>query len=427
MQKTILSLAFALANGWALSSAAQEPEPEVLRAKLASRLDAVEARMEAIPARDCTPGSRHFVLVEMIRTDIERAPLSPEKATRIEKGIQWLGNYAGFFASAADVTCADYDDVRSKLESLQELRDLVRERLTEAVVAIQSRLPATADQLSSVFSAPGCYYPSSHTTTTSLCLFEGTAFQAMRRFVQIVDGEIRARGGLRLGRDVMTDFFREDGGCFCYRDYANATLKSDLGGGIVFGSMAMRKTIRWNRRSMRSSMLTTLYSRLKQLPQLELPQISEMRSTERGSSSRSSPATVAGIYVARLVNAARSFAATSCEATVRNGARLANVFNSKAPADEAGEAARIYGDAAHLIRAELETISATGARELCDRRSTDMRALIDPALARVVGPSGDVETKLYRDAREREEINLRVVADQIRERYFGLDFGPGAR
>ena len=101
--------------------------------------------------------------------------------------------------------------------------------------------------------------------------------------------------------------------------------------------------------------------------------------------------TVAGVYVAYLVNAARSHAAATCAATVRNGARLAKAFSAKAPAD--GEAARIYADAVRVLRAEIEQISAD---ELCGRQR--MRALVDPALARVVDSSGDVETSLDLDA-----------------------------
>ena len=269
--------------------------------------------------------------------------------------------------------------------------DLARERLIEAVVAVQSQLPASPAQLEAVFRAPNCYYSRYHVTTTTICLFDGTPFEAMRRFVQIVDGEIRAPRGLKIGRDVMTHSRRESGcfagGLLSTRDHYYATIWNDVGGGIVFGSMAMRewkrdRLIDWERR-IRVSMLATLYSSLQRLPQLdELPRMasSSMRSTRRGSSSKSSPVTVAGAYVAGLVNAARSHAAAMCVATVRNGTRLANVFSSKAPAE--GEAARIYyRDASRVIRAELEQTAATGgADDLC--RRTDMRALVAPALER---------------------------------------------
>ena len=406
-------------TGWALTltAAAQEPEEHDLRAELESRLDGVEARIAAIPARDCAPGSRHDALLAMIEDDIERSsPLSPEEASRIAEGIRSLDAYAGYYASAAAFTCADHDKARSNLDSLEELRDRARERLMDAVIAIQSDLPASPAELKDVFRAPNCYYPSRHTVTTSICLFEGTPFEAMRRFILVDDdGVIRARGGMRLGRDVMTQFFRKDGSTVLYRDHSNATLRNSVEG-LVFGSMAMRKTLRWNRQNMRDSIMGTLYGRVRRLSHLDaLPRSADMRSTENGNSSDKSPVTVAGVYVARLVNAARSHAAATCAATVRNGARLARAFTAGTPE---GEAARIYVDAERLIRAEIEQIAATGADELCDRRQTDMRALVDPVLARVVNPPGDVEMQLYEQARLDEELKLRVLADRLRERYF---------
>ena len=315
---------------------------------------------------------------------------------------------------------AELDGVEPRMAAIPARgRDLARERLIEAVTAIQSDLPASPAELEAVFPAPYCYYPSSHRVETSICLFEGTPFEAMRRFVRVVDGKIRARGGLRIGRDSMTEFFRERGLGIFYRNHSNAKLRNSVGGGIVFGSMAKRKDTDWTPKRMRNSILHVLYHELKWLPQLDaLPRIADMRSTRRGNSSQRSPVTVAGVYVAHLVNAARSHAAATCAATVRNGARLAKAFSSRTPE---GEAADIYVDATRLIRGEIEQIAASGADELCDRRQTDMRALVDPVLERVVNSLDGVEIQLYERARLKEKLNLDEFAGLVRKHYF---FGP---
>ena len=181
---------------------------------------------------------------------------------------------------------AELDGVEARMAAIPARgRDLARERLIEAVTAIQSDLPASPAELEAVFRAPYCYYPSSHRVKTSICLFEGTPFEAMRRFVRVVDGKIRARGGLRIGRDSMTEFFIKRGPGF-YRDHSNAKLRNSVGGGIVFGSMAKRKGTDWTPKGMRNSILHVLYHQLKWLPQLDaLPRIADMRSTRHGSSS----------------------------------------------------------------------------------------------------------------------------------------------
>ena len=198
---------------------------------------------------------------------------------------------------------ARLDGVEARMAAIPtRARDLARERLIEAVTAMQSKLPDSPAELEAVFRAPNCYfhYPSSHRTTTTICLFEGTPFGALRRFVHVVDGVIRARGGLRIGRDEMTQFFSRHR-CFL-PSYSNATLRNRVEG-MVFGSIAGRKSLRWKRQSMRNSIVGTLYGSLQRLPHLgELPRIaaSSMGSTRGGNSSKWSPVTVAGVYVAHL-------------------------------------------------------------------------------------------------------------------------------
>lgn len=394
----IVTLAILLGPAAALSAGAQPADEEgARRAELQRLLVGVEARMAAIPSqRACAPRVGLEDHAAMFEADIARSPLSAEEAARIARGIVQLDDFVRYYETSVADVCRVYDQVRATESRFERLRIDVHEPLLRAVTSIQSRLPSSASELKEVFQAQNCYYPSRHAAVVSSCLYEGTPFGALREFVHVADdGVIRARHDARLGRDHVTRYHRYTGGSFLYRNHTKVdvvnTVRSD-GGSFKFGVKATRKalhsrtsTLRWAKDSLRYS--------------LGLP----------------SSATIADIYVARLVDAARRHAAGWCERTVKSGALLARTFNVHAPSG--GEAARRYADAAKMIRADIERIAATGAADLCTGRNADLRALIGPALDEAVEPPVDIDEALYVEARTKEELMLRSHGRYLRAGY----------
>ena len=152
-----------------------------------------------------------------------------------------------------------------------------------------------------------CYHPSRHATVVSTCLREGTPFEVMRAFVHVADdGVIRARRGPGLGRDRVTNHHHYTGGSFLYRNHSDLTVENmvESAGRHTFMAMATRKALHTQ-----STMLNWVRGRLRR--GLDLP----------------SSATIADLYVGRLVDASRRHAAAWCESTVKSGALLAKAFN----------------------------------------------------------------------------------------------------
>ena len=305
--------------------------------------------MASIPSqRACAPRVGFEDHASMFEADIARSPLTAEEAKRIARGIVQLDNFVRYYATSVADVCRLYDQVRATESRFERLRVEVHEPLLRAVTSIQSRLPSSPAELKEVFRAGNCYHPSRHVAVVSSCLRKGTPYRALQEFVHVADdGVIQARHNARLGRDRVTRYNRYTGGSIFYRDHTDVAVVNAVwsgGGTFEFWVMAKRKalhsksnTVRWAKNSLRYS--------------LGLP----------------SSATIADLYVGRLVAAARRHAADWCQKTVQNGARLARTFNAHAPAG--GDTVRPYADAAKAIRAEIERIAPTGTASLCTVRT----------------------------------------------------------
>ena len=251
--------------------------------------------------------------------------------------------------------------------SPQQLRPEIEERLTRAVTDIQSRMPSSPAELESVFRpAPSCYIPRRRPRFIRLCLLGGTPFEVLRMFVHVADdGVIRARHGLGLGRDRVTHDLRwvRDFVIRAHRTYLYVENTTHSGGRqYEFGVMAHKKGSH-----SQPSMLDWVKNNLQR--GLDLPE----------------SATIADIFVGRLVDAARRHAVARCRATVKSGARVTQVFNAHAPISRRVAMRQPYNVAAEVLRTDIEQVAATGAAELCDSNTAGLRALVGPAVDVALG------------------------------------------
>ena len=104
------------------------------------------------------------------------------------------------------------------------------------------------------------------------------------------------------------------------------------------------------------------------------------RSLLRSGLNLPSTATIADVYVQRLVDAARRHAVSWCQTTVKSGALTAKVFSAHAP--DGGPAALPYAEASKLLRADIENLAATGISELCNGNNADILAVSAPRWTR---------------------------------------------
>ena len=413
----VLSAAVVAVAATTVGTQPEEPggDEGARRVELEQFLGALQERLAGVAApRECAPRVSFGEHVRMFATDIERSPLSADQAQRIMKGLIELEDLTRYYEGAVDEVCGLAAEYRVDEVERERVRADVQGRLTSAVTAVQSRLPATPAALESVFPNYQCYTSKRHVSHTTICLREGTPFEAMEAFIQVdADGAIGPRHDpTTLGQDTVLGVYH--GGRtwgIATRNHTRISAEGKVqvsdGQRFTVGIQGKMKKIRTE-----STMLTWAKSDLKYYynrSRLDLPR----------------SATITGIYVGRLVDAVRRHATATCATTVGNGARLAQAFNEYAPSD--GEAAQVYADAAKVVRADIEGIAPTGSADICSGTNTALQALVGPA-TREAMPEPKVDGTLVADARMTEELTLRDYSRELRKNYLlgDLDAQPVA-
>lgn len=400
MTKLFITAAAILYPAVVLAGGMQPAGVEVeRRAELKQLLDGVKARLATVPSqRECAPLVDFTGFMLVLEEDISRTPLSAEAANRIEWGIGQLDDFAQYFGLAVGDVCQLYDRSEASAAGLADRRIDVENRLTEAVTAIQARMPANPSELEAVFPAGYCSYPPEHVGgSIRTCLHEGTPFEALQAFVHVApDGVIRARrANVGLGSARKTENYPWTGGSFLYRNHTKFAIEITVrrgGSQFRFGAFAKRARLHEERNMLDWTMRTL--QRERNLP---------------------ASATLADVYVRDMVDAARRHAASWCQTTVKSGALTARVFNSYSP--DRGSAVMPYSDASKVLRADIENLAATGVAELCNGNNADLRALIGPALDEAFAEPIDTDGALYEEARLQEQLVLDEHWRRLRAAY----------